>query len=163
MFAGLIPIPERCPWFYVDEELSNSLTSRLKKEIGPDHFLFQWHAKLVVIAKCEANDDILVACNDDFRRFFWVHPTWSGKIDQFPARYPDAAPVLNADLVQFFDQYCRESAQELYPKVRLEQSALLEIISSTLAELEEAGDIVVCSTTPDIAARKLLEAIRYSV
>jgi len=147
----------------LDKELSEHLTSELKREIGPEHFLYEWYEKLLVIAKCGANSDVLVAINDDFRRFFWVHLTWSGKIDQFPSRYPDAGPVLNADLVQFFDEYSRVSARELYPKTKLEQSALLEKISSTLAELEEAGEIVVCSATPDLAARKLLEVIRYSV
>lgn len=62
-----------------------------------------------MIAKCAANDDVLVAVDDDFRRFFWVHLTFSGKIDQFPSRYPDAGPVLNSDLVQFFDSYCSVS------------------------------------------------------
>ena len=99
----MIPIPKRCPWFYVDKELSIGRTSELKKEVGPEHFLYQWYEKLVVIAKCEGNDDVLLARNDDFGLFFWVHLTWSGKIDQFPSRYPDAGLLLNADLVQRFE------------------------------------------------------------
>ena len=162
MFLGLVPIPDGSPWFYVDEKHSENLSEELKSEIGPKHFLFEWYEKLVVIAKCGGNDDVLVAINDDFRRFFWVHLTFSGKVDQLPSRYPDAGPVLNADLVQFFDDYSRVSAKELYPKIMLEQAALLEKLSSTLADLEKAEEIVICADSPDHAARKLLEAIRYN-
>jgi hypothetical protein len=162
MHVGMIPIPERCPWFYVDKELSNSLTSELRKEVGPEHFLYQWYEKLVVIAKCEGNDDVLVARNDDFVLFFWVHLTWSGKIDQFPSRYPDAGPVLNADLVQFFEQYCQSSLSASGPPIKLEQAELLEKLSATLVGLELSGEIVVCSNDPHSAARKLLEAVRYT-
>lgn len=84
MFAGLVPIPEGTPWFYLDEEQSRHFTAELKREVGPEHILSEWHEKLLVIAKCAANDDVLVAVDDDFRRFFWVHLTFSGKIDQFP-------------------------------------------------------------------------------
>lgn len=109
MFAGLVPIQEGTPWFYLDEEQSRHFTAELKREVGPEHILSEWHEKLLVIAKCAANDDVLVAVDDDFRRFFWVHLTFSGKIDQFPSRYPDAGPVLNSDLVRFFDSYCSVS------------------------------------------------------
>ncbi len=108
MFAGLVPIPERCPWSYIGGKFSNELTAELKKEIGPKYLLYPQRKALLVIAKCDANDDVLVANQHDCGKLFWVHLTWSGKLDDQHDIYPEVGTVRQADLVAFFKRYDQE-------------------------------------------------------
>ncbi len=105
MIPELDPIPDGSPWLYVDGELSDGITQELRKEVSPQHMLYPWIENLVAIAKCSANDDVIVADKDDIQNMFWVHLTWSGKIDQYPDKYPSAAPIQKAHLQRFFLEY----------------------------------------------------------
>ena len=105
MIFDLVPIPDGSPWFFLDEDLSNACTSELRKEVGPEHFLYQWPETLVVIAKCATNDDVLVAQTDNDKQLFRGHLTWSGTRDRLPHRFPSANSVSKAELVQFFEDH----------------------------------------------------------
>jgi hypothetical protein len=100
-----LSIPEGSPWCQIPDTLADPFTEELRKEIGPDHFLFQFLSELKVIAKCDANDDVLVARIADPSSFYLVHLTWSGKYDQMPSHFPSACLVQAHDLIQFFLDY----------------------------------------------------------
>lgn len=100
-----LSIPEGSPWWPLPDNLAEAYTEELRKEIGPEHFLFQSLSELKVIAKCDANDDVLVAKIADASSFYLVHLTWSGKHDQMPSRFPSASIVQTDDLIQLFLDY----------------------------------------------------------
>ena len=160
LYAGLVPIPENCPWFYPDEEQSQHFTAELRKELGAEHFLYQWRSKLVVIAKCAANDDVVVVHEDDFGKMFWAHLTFSGKVDPVPCKFPSAAPVPNADLVTFFRSYMRDEALFDPFAIKHEHKSVLDVLTEALVDLEQNEDIVICSPTPHAVALRLLEDVR---
>jgi hypothetical protein len=105
MARVILSIPEGSPWWQIPDNLADTYTEELKKEIGPEHVLFQYLSELKVIAKCDANDDVLVAKIADANSFYLVHLTWSGKYDQMPSRFPSASLVQADDLIQFFLDY----------------------------------------------------------
>jgi len=105
MMAELPHIPEGTVWFYADASHSEGLTRELRSEIGPLHPLFNFSERLVVIAKCAANDDVLALDTEDKRSVFCVHLTWAGKHDRIPTKYPSFLKVPDGDLSRFFRDY----------------------------------------------------------
>ena len=101
----LPPIPDNSDWFYTDEALSKRITEELRREVGPQHPLFSIAESLVVIAKCDANDDVLVHNPEGKGQLFCVHLTWAGKHDQMPTKFPWFVKISNDDLTQFFATY----------------------------------------------------------
>ena len=74
----------RSPWSLVNITEKKSLQSKLKCEVGPKHLL--WNQKPIVFARNTSGDDILVRTKNN--RIAYVHLTYSGKIDQYPEKYP---------------------------------------------------------------------------
>ena len=95
------------PWWHLNEneEVRASIQKELDSEIGPKHPL--WQLKPLVIAKTDANDDVIVKLNDG--RFACVHLVWHGKIDQYPDKYPSS---LLFDTAESLQTYLDEEAKE---------------------------------------------------
>ncbi len=100
-----VTFPENSVWWYMPDDLAGAYSDELKKEVGPQHPLFHSLNDLIAIAKCDANDDVLVANVVDGSCFYLVHLTWSGKHDQMPNRYPGSTMIKLADLQEFFARY----------------------------------------------------------
>jgi len=156
MFSGLVPIPEGCPWQYLDEEHSRFFTSELRSEIGPEHFLSSWANTLIVIARHSGSDDVIVADTDNIRNLFWVHLTWSGKIDQFPDKYPSVGRVPNSDLLGFFLEEAKNQT------ARGDQESLIDTVTRALEELEASDDLVICSPSSNLVAQKIVDKIEVA-
>ncbi|MDA0150266.1 hypothetical protein [Vibrio sp. LaRot3] len=94
------------PWWHLDENVSvrAGIQKELQCEIGPKHPL--WQLKPMAIAKNDANDDVIVLLNDG--RFACVHLVWSGKIDQFPDKYPSS---IVFDCVAGLQSYIDEESE----------------------------------------------------
>ncbi|NPD15974.1 hypothetical protein HOY34_12270 [Xinfangfangia sp. D13-10-4-6] len=105
MTFELPSIPENSDWFYPDEVASKLIARELKREIGPQHPLFSVSERLVVIAQCSANDDVLVLDPEDRQNVFCLHLTWSGTYDQMPTKYPEFLTISNTDLTRFLNDY----------------------------------------------------------
>jgi hypothetical protein len=88
------------PWWHLSEnvEVQAGIQKELDAEIGPKHPL--WQLKPVVIAKTDANDDVIVQLNDG--RFACVHLVWHGKIDQCPDKFPSSIIFDTAESLQTF-------------------------------------------------------------
>lgn len=97
--------PENSVWWYIDEALSDAYTRELRKEVHSIHVLVPELEHLKVIAKCDANDDVLVAHAADPDRFYIVHLTWTRKPDRKPEHFPMTNAIKRADLQAFFDNY----------------------------------------------------------
>ena len=93
-----VAIPDTSPWWVLPEEMSALYTQELRSEVGPAHPLHPMLDTLAVIAKCDASDDVVVQSRGDPHRYFVVHLTWSGKIDQMPDRFPGWGEVGLAEL-----------------------------------------------------------------
>ena len=68
------------PWVEINkypQNLGVALLSELKKELSVSHNLY--NVDLVVLAKCEANDDVLFT---DGSSYYIIHLTWSGKTEK---------------------------------------------------------------------------------
>lgn len=95
------------PWrgVYVDNKEQESLRAELVREISPAHPLHDRDP--CVIGRRVDNDDILVKTNDG--RFAVVHLTWSGRIDQYPDKYPWT--VFFASIETFSIYMAREAVE----------------------------------------------------
>ncbi len=104
MKIELPPIPENNVWFYIDEMWAKGITQELQSEVGPQHPLFHLAQRLVVIAKCGANDDVLALDPEETGQVYCIHLTWAGKHDQMPSKFPSFVKVSSRELAQFFCQ-----------------------------------------------------------
>ena len=88
------------PWWHLEDELElrNGIQNELNLEIGDKHPL--WDLKPVVIAKSDANDDVIVELGDG--RFACVHLVWHGKIDQHPESFPSIVLFVDVAALQCF-------------------------------------------------------------
>lgn len=68
--------------------------------------------ELAVIAKSEANDDVIVQLGDG--RFDCIHLTWNGKIDAQPDQFPSNMIFDNIESLQIYiNEVAAQYAQKL--------------------------------------------------
>lgn len=103
MFEG-IGVLLRAPWFPISGKSADVHAAELRNELGTEHPLFLRREKLVVIAKCGANDDVLVADPSSPEQLFCVHLTWAHHPE--PKGFPEFKAIDRDDLEDFFLKYC---------------------------------------------------------
>ncbi|QPB83470.1 hypothetical protein CWC22_010920 [Pseudoalteromonas rubra] len=87
------------PWWHLKQcAIKDAIQRELACEVGPEHPL--WQCELSVIAKSEANDDVIVQLGDG--RFACIHLTWSGKIDSQPDQFPSSMIFDNIESLQIY-------------------------------------------------------------
>ena len=72
---------EESPWMEAEGRIKESLEKQARYEISEAHELFLIKDKLVAVAKCEANDDVLFFCDD---KYYLIHLTWGEGSSKYP-------------------------------------------------------------------------------
>jgi len=91
------------PWFAVFGQTAAVHTTELRKELAADHPLYSRRGQLVVIAKCGANDDVLVVDTLDPQQLYCVHLTWARHPEA--TGWPRAHALKRSELNAFFATY----------------------------------------------------------
>ena len=82
-------------WYMIPfAQADGAFVAELNKEIGQDHFLYG--KKILAVAKCESNDDVLYVLRNRIGRniYYLVHLTYSAQnADGFP-RYEEFADIF---------------------------------------------------------------------
>ena len=92
-------------WYMIPfTQADGAFAAELKKEIGQDHFLYG--KKILAVAKCESNDDVLYVLRNRIGRniYYLVHLTYSAQnADGFP-RYEEFADIFAVK--EFIEIFC---------------------------------------------------------
>lgn len=98
------------PW---EPTLSIDFVSELKKEIAPDHWL--WNRDIVSVAKRRDCDDVLFYLSDGMPSFVVVHLTWQGQQEKagFPSmtKYESLTDWIELGMKPDHDDYVRSSSK----------------------------------------------------
>ena len=82
-------------WYMIPfAQADGAFVAELNKEIGQDHFLYG--KKILAVAKCESNDDVLYVVRNGIGRdmYYLFHLTYSAhNVDGFP-RYEEFADIF---------------------------------------------------------------------
>ena len=88
-------------WRHVSNDETRKLLAELARELSPKHSLAG--VELEVLARSEANDDVLFRRVDDPERVTVVHLTWRGAIEGDP-RWPSV--VFDGSFDDFVEAIC---------------------------------------------------------